>query len=397
MRAWRESWADAALTVAVGAVTLAGLAAELVVTARPHPPAVWACLLALTATAPLLVRRRAPVAAALGGLLAAYVYNAAGYPGLAPALPLFAVCYSITAYGRSSWSLATGMAVVGAASVIPTLPPGPMAWTSFPVLGPSAAMAWMVVLGAAARSRRLAADARLEHARTEAARRLAAERIAVAREVHDVLAHTITTISIQSGLALDALDSDPEQARSAMAAVRAAAKQARPQVRAALELLRGDVPGAPDDPLAAPPVPAGRPVAALDPQPGFGQLARLAGQAREAGLRVHLTAPPDAAEVPPLLQLTAYRIVQEALTNVLKHSGARQAWVDVRVAGGGVVVDVTDDGGAGHDGEPDPHPAGFGLRGMRERAASVGGTLTAGPRPGAGFHVRAELPMEDGW
>ncbi len=362
---------DQALTAAVGAITVIGVATELAATVRPHPPAPWAYALALAASAPLVARRRAPLLAALAGLAASLAYNAAGYPGLAPALPLFAACYSITAYGRSPWSLATGMAVVGAASLIPTLPPHPMPWTSFPVLGPSAAMAWMAVLGSAARSRRLAADERVEHARAEAARRLAEDRLAVAREVHDVLAHTIATITVQSGLALDALDSDPEQARAAMQAVRAAAKKARPQVRAALELLRG-----------------GEGVA---PQPGLDRLAELADQARRAGLRVRLSLPPPDAPVPPLLQLTAYRVVQEALTNVIRHAGAAEVRVGIGVEDGALVVDVADDGterGSGPGG-------GFGLAGMRERVTSVGGTLTAGPAGAGGFRVHARLPLEE--
>ncbi|MCT9933244.1 sensor histidine kinase [Planotetraspora sp. A-T 1434] len=371
------------LAAAMGIITLAGTATELAYAPDPFPPAPWAYGMGLVASAALVARRRAPVAVSLVGLTMTFLYNLVGYPGLAAAMPLFAAYYAVAAYGRSAWSLLTGLCLVLVTTAIPALPPHPMPWTSFPVLGPGFALAWMVVLGAAARSRATAAEERLRHAteaaKAQVARRLAEERLRVARELHDVLAHTISTIAVHSGLALDALDGDPEQARAAMRTVRAAAKEARPQLRAALSLLRGE-PG-------------------VAPQPGLGQIPDLTAQARAAGLRVELTMPP-ALPISPLLQLTAYRIVQEALTNVVQHAGAREVSVTLRSDGRTLTVDVADDGRGPDPGVgavPDVSPGGprLGLAGMRERAAMVGGRLTAQAGRDGGFHVHAELPLGD--
>jgi signal transduction histidine kinase len=357
---------EALIAASMGAVSAYGVGAELSSAGRPpaSPSAVGGYALALLAAAVLVARRRYPVAVSLIGLACALVYTLAGYPGLAPALALFVAFYSVAAYSARG-GVPVGLCLVVLASIIPALPPEPSPWLSFQVLGPSCAMGWAVILGAVARTRRLATEARVREG-------VAEERMRIARELHDVLAHTISTIAVHSGLALDTLDSSPDQARAALETVRSAARQARPELRAALGLLRGDHgPG-------------------MAPQPGLAQLPDLVEQARTAGLRVELTVPGGDAALSPLLELTAYRIVQEALTNVIRHAEATEVSIAVRLGRDGIVIDVADDGHA----PGEHHDAGLGLLGMRERAQTVGGDLTAGPRPNGGFQVHADLPVE---
>jgi signal transduction histidine kinase len=234
-------------------------------------------------------------------------------------------------------------------------------------------MAAFVVLGAAARLRRLAAEERVRMAEraaeAELAARLAEERLRIARELHDVLAHTISVIAVQAGVALDALPTDSDLAREALLQVRAAARQAGPELRAALGPLRTD-----ED---------------LAPAPRLDSLPALLSPLRAAGVSVSLDVSPGSSPLPHPVELTAYRIVQESLTNVARHSGARTVEVCVVRDGSSVRVSVRDDGA----GSVPLHTGGFGIVGMRERAALLGGSLSAGPRPGGGFEVSAVLPV----
>jgi signal transduction histidine kinase len=378
----------AVLTVAAGI----GTYTELRYASRPYPAAAGGYALTVLAAVPLVLRRRYPVPVALAVLLVVFGYHLAGYPGEAPGLALFAAIYSVAGYGATVWSVATSALLVLLAQLVPTLPPHRVSWSNWSVLGPAMGMAWMVVLGAAARHRRLAAEQRVHEAENAARGRLAEERLRIARELHDVLAHTISVIAVQSGLALDSLEGAdgldgtdrPDrrlvQAREAMRAVRAAARQAMPELRAALGLLRADR-DTPPEALA---------------QPRLAQLPELAERARSAGLRVEIGGLAEVGTLPPFLELTAYRIVQEALTNVVRHAEAGSATVALRLSEGTLLVEVTDDGrGDGGRGTgAGPAGAGLGLVGMRERAELVGGQLTAGPRPAGGFAVRARLPVE---
>ncbi|GAA1641386.1 sensor histidine kinase [Actinoplanes couchii] len=210
-----------------------------------------------------------------------------------------------------------------------------------------------------ATERRTVAD-RLATERRAAAGRLTAERLRIAREVHDVVAHTLTGVNVQIGVAVAAFDRRPETARDALDQARAAGRDALRELRATVTLLR---------------------------DPGLDGLPELARSAGSAGVEVtlHCDVP---AVCPAPAQLAAYRIVQEALTNVIRHSGATAATVSVTTGDDGTVfVEVIDNGrGPGRAGE------GFGLRGMAERAAAVGGTTTSGPAAGGGFRVTATLP-----
>jgi signal transduction histidine kinase len=221
---------------------------------------------------------------------------------------------------------------------------------------------------------RRAAEA--ERTREEEARRRATEeRLRIARELHDVIAHNISLINVQAGAAVH--NRDPEQAYAALEAIRQASRSTLRELRSTLGVLRQV------DEDAAPVAPA----------PSLERLDDLAAQTTEAGLPVRCAVAGEPAPLPAPVDLAGYRIVQEALTNALRHAaGATGAEVELRYGDGEVVLRIEDDGRAP---EAAPHE-GNGLRGMRERAAAVGGEVTAGPRPGGGFAVRAVLPVDGG-
>ncbi len=201
----------------------------------------------------------------------------------------------------------------------------------------------------------------------------AEERLQMARELHDVVGHALSTISLHAGVADRAIDGDPERARESVAAIRQSSKQALGELRAVLGILR-----------------AGQD-AALAPTPSLDAIPDLVGRMRDAGLRVDLEdgRGRPAERLPDVVGAAAYRIVQESLTNVARHAGPSAA-ARVRLAAGarGVEVEVRDDG-AGADAGWRP---GDGIAGMRERASALGGELHAGPAAGGGFHVRGRLP-----
>jgi signal transduction histidine kinase len=245
-----------------------------------------------------------------------------------------------------------------------------------------------VLMGDATRSRRRARAA--EEARRaqeererehDAGRRLAEERLTIARDVHDVVAHSIVAINVQAGVAAHLLRTRPEHAEAALLEIKRVSGAALTDLRATLGLLRTD-----DDPEGTP----------LRPTDPLGRLDGLADPLRAAGLSVDVAVEGDASGVPVAVGTAAFRIVQEALTNVLRHAGAAGAAVRVAVGTDAVSVLVTDDGGATvAAGPPTPTPggSGAGLRGMRERAAAVGGTAEAGPADDGTWTVRARLPL----
>jgi signal transduction histidine kinase len=221
-----------------------------------------------------------------------------------------------------------------------------------------------LAIGDVIRSQREAMARAVAAREEETRRKLGEERLRIAREVHDVVAHAMVAINVQSGVAAHLIDSDPEQARSALREIKATSGEALRDLRGTLGVLRGD-----DD--AAP----------LGPSSGLGDLDELAGALRAAGVDVRLDVDGALGPVPAAVHAAGYRIVQESLTNVLRHARASRAEVVVAREGGDVRVEVTDDG------------IGNGLRGMAERAAALDGALESGPSPGGGWAVRARLPL----
>lgn len=368
---------DVALAAVAVAASVTGTVFEIVESPRPAPPLAGGVALAAIAGL-LVVGQRRPVAVAVGALVTTLLYHLLGYPGLAPAVVLFAVAYAVTARGSGVRSLAVSAAVVLVVSTIPLLPPHPVA-LSWSIVGPGIGLVAMAALGEAARARRLAVDEQLRAvhlaAEQDAQRRLMQDRIDVAREVHDLLAHTITIVAVHAAAAEEAITDRPEDARTALIAVRGAAREAMAELRATLNVLRN---------------PTTRPSDTTPAERGLPELAGLREQAAEAGVAVALTITGEAT-LPTVVEHTIYRIVQEALTNTIRHADARSATVTIELGGDDVDVEIVDDGAAPEP--PDPAPDGRGLAGMRERAHALGGTLHAGPAVGHGFRVAARIPV----
>jgi signal transduction histidine kinase len=223
--------------------------------------------------------------------------------------------------------------------------------------------AW--ALGEAARNRRLALEE--EHQRA-----MGEEQARIARELHDVIAHSVSMIVVQAAAADDVFDERPDQARQALRSIEQAGREAMLELRRLLSAVR---PGIEAD--------------STQPQPGLDRLDELAQSMRAGGLAVDVRRVGEPAALPTGLDLSAYRIVQEALTNTLRHARATRADVILSYTPEALEVDVLDDG----RGSPGNGSGGHGLVGMRERAALLGGTLEAGPDPGGGYRVRARLPL----
>ncbi|MET8268477.1 sensor histidine kinase [Micromonospora arida] len=376
---WPEAAADAALAlVLLGFGLLAtGLAGDNQPGSRPVDAA-SRVLIAVAALA-LLIRRRAPVATLAVVTVATSTYLLIGYP-YGPIL----VTFLVAVYTVAVWlpvrpaALATGGAfVLLLAHVFFGRGPAP-GWT-----GVLPAAAWVVVpfaVGVVVRvSREATARTRAEEARSRAeqARRQAdEERLRIAQEVHDVVGHGLAAISMQAEIAMHLLPKRPEQAEVALTAISRTSREALDELRVTLGAVRRG---------------AGR-----EPVPGLARLPALRDRLAGAGLAVEVRVVGGPREVPAAVDLAAYRVVQEALTNVLRHAGVASAEVTVDYRADEVTVEVTDRGvGTGRAGTaPADDEGGHGLAGMRERVAALGGRLTTGPRAEGGFRVYAMLPAE---
>ncbi|MEX3105671.1 sensor histidine kinase [Streptomyces sp. ST1015] len=341
-----------------------------------QPLDVYARLLLVAASGLLLWRHRLPVAVVWGTAGAAALYLGAGYPYGPVFVTVALACFSAVVAGhrKAAWA-AVGM--LWAVHLLVTqwlyrwLPPSGDG--SAPLAQEFAVAAWAAVILAVSElaSARREQWTREQAERAQAARRRAdEERLRIARELHDVLAHSLSVINVQAGVGLALLDTDPGQARAALTTIKSASKEALGEVRQVLDTLRtpGDAP--------------------RTPAPGLDRLPELVEQAAHAGLTVQVDGTPP--RLSPGTDLAAFRIVQEALTNVVRHSGSRHARVRLDRAGGALRLLVDDDGPATG---ADAGGSGNGLAGMRERAAALGGTIEAGAREDGGFRVVALLPV----
>ena len=197
----------------------------------------------------------------------------------------------------------------------------------------------------------------------------------MARDLHDVIGHNISLINVQASMGLDLMDSQPEQARAALSAIKSASKEALEELRTMLTALRRD-----DD------------VAPRSPAPGLDRLPELIELTRAAGLSVEVEVVGKAPPLPTAVHLAAYRIIQESLTNVARHAGRARVTVRVTYDDADMHVEIDDDGKAPSGGDS-AIGTGSGITGMRERAAALGGDLSAGFRQGGGFRVSAQLPV----
>jgi signal transduction histidine kinase len=378
---WERLRADTLLVDALIAVALLLLTVLQVGLGAPSGGSRTAALLFAPATTlPLAWRRRVPLAA-LGVIAAAVIAQSlATVPPVSfgTFLAMLLAIYSVAAHGGRREAL-VGAAIGAVAVIVQGLREAGDA-SAFEVVYGIVYFGGAWVLGRALRRRRLASlelqgrAARLEREREERARAaVAEERGRIARELHDVIAHSMSVIVVQAGAAEQILENDSARAREALRSIRRAGNDALEEMRRLLGILRHD-----DEELT------------LAPQPSIARLDELLGQARAGGLPVELVVDGQPRRLAPGVELAAYRIVQEALTNSRKHAGAASAQVIVRYAPDALELDVVDNGRPSQTGEG----AGHGLVGMRERAALYGGVLEAGARPEGGFAVHARLPLD---
>jgi signal transduction histidine kinase len=240
--------------------------------------------------------------------------------------------------------------------------------------------AWLLVVLTASEVARARRESTMEaeQAREEEARRRSSEeRLRIARELHDVLAHHISLMNVQAGVALHLMDRQPEQARTALTAIEGASREALEELRSVLSILQRPEEEAP-----------------RAPAPGLARLESLTSQAEAAGLKIHTRVEGVPRALPAPIDAAAFRIIQEALTNVVRHAGATAATVRLRYGEHDLEVQVEDDGkGAEQPVPPREDGGGSGIPGMRERVVALGGKFEAGPLPDGGFRVRAELPV----
>jgi signal transduction histidine kinase len=375
----REYWFDA--------LVLAGLAWWLVDAAvYIHSPGaedgpLWFDVLAILAfTTPFLARRRFPVAslvvpASAIGLSSFIDSGLVKHPFISYAFGL-AICFRFGMLPRRLQSVGGLAFVIGIGALVEVNAPngklGDFLWTAI-----TFSVAWVVGFAVGEKFREVdeakERAAAAEREREERARRAVAdERARIARELHDVVGHSVSVMTVQASAVRRLLESDQEQVTEALQVVEQTGREALAEMRRMVGVLRH----AEEAP-------------ALAPQPSLGQIEKLVQHTRDRGLSVELRVEGEPLQLPAGVDLTAYRLVQEGLTNAIKHARAERAEVLVRYGDGHVELTVTDDG----RGEGDGDGGGHGLVGMRERVTVYGGELDAGPRPEGGFRLRAKLPI----
>ena len=342
---------------------------------------------ALTA-APLAFRRIYPIAA-FCVILCAVIGSNGNTTTITYAAAIFAA-YSAVAYSpyrRAALLSVLAAAVIVTAAYPNTTPPVPERFTALLILIPTVAVAAAIRVWRrrAAESAERLRRAQAEH-EAETRRAVELERARIASEMHDVVTHNVSVMVVQAGAARRVLDSSPDDAREALLAVEASGRTAMTELRNLLGLLAPSGAAEPDaDPAG------GGGELALSPQPDLGQIDTLVERVRTAGLPVELSVA-GSRNLPPGLALAGYRVVQEALTNVLKHAGQAKTTIQIEYRPAELFITVYDDGGPAAMAPPGGD--GRGLIGLRERIAVYGGELDAGPRPGGGWRLTARIPLD---
>ena len=364
----RSTLVDALLAIAVASFSVVEAFVE-----QLNPISVSAPCAALAGTA-LFWRRRYPIPVALVLVVASVVQAVAGvslHTSVAPVAGIFFASWSIGAYEtrpRAVLGLTILIGGVWLATGIDAVKGTDIPWIGLLIATPGALG---IAFGSRTRSLR-AAEARALQLELERREAIAEQRARIARELHDVIAHSVSVMTVQAGAAEAMLAHDPAKALEPVRAVQETGRQALVEMKRLVGMLREH-----DDELG------------LAPQPSLSDVGRLAQQVRDAGLPVEVHIEGEPRPLPIGVDLSAYRVVQEGLTNALKHAGRASATVTVRYGEREVVIEVADDGAGGQ-----PNGAGHGLIGMRERIGVFGGSFDAGPREGGGFAVRALLPLE---
>jgi signal transduction histidine kinase len=378
---------DGITALAVFALIAQQLITRHVLLPGQRPTTVLTWLLPVVIVAPILTHRRFP-RASVAVCLAAVALYAAGHYVAYPGYAIFVLTFDIALHSDEQVSVPTLFASAVVLGVAVDLQPAKVAVLATYLLSEiCVGAAWLVGWNLRRRRARWAElqarTERLERERQEEARRaVAEERLRIARELHDVIAHSMSVIAVQSAVGNHVIDTQPAEARQALAAIEATSRSALTEMRRLLGVLRRE----------------GEPRGSLTPAPGLVDLASLVAQVQDAGLRVWINVEGQRGSVPPGVDLSAYRVIQEALTNVIKHAGSSSATVTIRYGDDSVAVEITNQGPAApHLHVPRPRiGSGHGIIGMRERVAVFGGEFAAGPRPDGGFLVRACFPIAAG-
>ncbi|MDT5026757.1 MAG: hypothetical protein QOE61_3183 [Micromonosporaceae bacterium] len=393
--AWHRRWSDALLTAGLLGFAWVGIALQ-------HGPVnLRAAALAVLIVTPLLGRRRWPLGALIVCLGASVCYHLLGYPHELVIPPLVVALYTVAATGsrRRSVLVAGGtgavavvaMAVAGVGNPLEAV--GVIGWVSLTVALGEVARARTALLAtmadrAARAERERAAESALRRAEAtqreaEARRRVAEERLRIARDLHDVLAHSMAVINAQASvaahLAQTATGQPPGDLATAMGVIAETSRTAMGELRATLDVLRGHDPSI-------------TPADELTPAPGMARLDELIESARSAGVSLTVDTIGEQRPLGPAVDVTAYRIVQESLTNVARHARGATARLTVEYRRASMRLTVGNDGGTPAEAATG---GGYGIVGMTERAHAIGGHLNAGPRAGGGFEVIADLPTQE--
>ncbi len=375
---------DAALALVFAASALFTAAARFGDDDRYRDDDTLGIVLLLLQTLPIAMRSVAPLGALTVSAGAISAYMAIGYQGMpAGTLAALVILYSAASLTDTRRAILAAAVTAAAIAIYYATDRGDPGFAQAVTTYATYAAGWG--LGMYARSRReytTVVEERaslLERERENRAREAVAdERARIARELHDMVGHALNVMVIQSGGAQRVFDSKPDAARESLASIETTGRQALTDMERMLGILReSDVTDG-----------------SLGPQPGLADVDALAKRVAGAGLPVDVTVEGTPVALPASIDLSAYRIIQEALTNALKHAGPARASVRIRFAADGVEVEITDDGSGPAAGAPGQR--GRGLIGMQERVALFGGDLDAGPRAGGGFRVRARLPYGGG-
>ncbi len=377
---------DGAVAVGLAVLVLSGLNAYSGTTLDEsyRRPDAWLIILILLATLSLALRRRYPTTVMATVQIAWMIEVALSYPDTMSVFGLGVALHAVGSNLPPQRSRVVAFVSIGTA----------LAWTGLGVLiqsdvGPDSLLtmgafslfAWLLGREVSVRQlrtedleRRASAAERDREQRAREA--VTEERIRIARELHDVVAHDMTVMTVQAAAARRTLHRDPAKAEIALEAVEQAGHEALTEMRRLLGMLRTSLPEA------------------RTPQPGLVRITQLVTQLEEAGLPVELAIEGDARPLPPGIDLNAFRIIQESLTNALKHGGPdTRASLRLIYQPDRITIEINDDGRGAAEELATPGEYGQGLVGMRERVSLLGGDLTAGPRRGGGYRVRAELPL----
>jgi len=373
---FRRSWIFDGLVALTISVAMVFITAQIPHGDGERSPDLLCYLLVAGAGAALVLWRRAPIVglAIVTGLL--WVYSAREYAGGPVYLMFFVLVFAVAVATERRRSLVVSVVALGVLLTSHFATGGDLAPWPLLSIGWTAA-AWF--FGDGLRTRRAYLAGLEERARyleetrdEEARRRVADERLRIARDLHDVIAHSIASINVQAGSAIHVMDRRPEQARESLLAIREASGEALAELRSTIGLMRGSEDGG----------------APRTPTPSLARLDPLVETAARAGLPVALGVRGEARPLPSAVDVAGYRIVQESLTNVVRHAHAHEASVTIDYGPAAVEIEVVDDGRNGAGGGAPGH----GIAGMRERAQAVGGQVDAGPRFSGGFRVWARLP-----